>query len=49
MHKLILALGLASATLATSQSTTMLLLMGFDKQQIDASIIGSVCSFQCPS
>jgi hypothetical protein len=47
MYKLTLALGLASSALVASQSTTTLLLLGFDSsQEIDASILGSVCLSQ---
>lgn len=42
MYKLTLALGLASSALVASQSTTTLLLFGFDPQTIDANIVGSV-------
>jgi hypothetical protein len=49
MYKLTLALGLASSALVASQSTTTLLLLGFDTQTIDANIVGSVCSPQTSS
>lgn len=54
MYKLTLALGLASSALVASQSTTTLLLLGFDTQTIDANIVGSdatatTYSLYCPS
>jgi hypothetical protein len=42
MYKLTLALGLLSSAFAAE--TTTLLLLGFDKQSIDASVISVVCS-----
>lgn len=41
MYKYTLVLALLSV--ASAQSTTSLLLIGFDKQDIVASIVGSVC------
>ena len=44
MYKLAPVLGLFASAVLAAETTTTLLLLGFDQQSIVGSVIGSVCS-----